>query len=135
MRSKYAALLAAIICSLGAGLRAPADPAPAHLVVDAAHPGAKISPMLYGLMTEEINHSYDGGLYGELIRNRVFKDSAQSPASWSVVQADGAAATIALDNAAPLNSQLPTSLRLDVTSAAEGKHAGVANHGYWGIPV
>jgi len=25
------------------------------------------------LMTEEINHSYDGGLYAELIRNRIFK--------------------------------------------------------------
>ena len=24
-------------------------------------PGAAVSPMLYGLMTEEINHSYDGG--------------------------------------------------------------------------
>ena len=26
-----------------------------------------VSPMLYGLMTEEINYSYDGGLYGELV--------------------------------------------------------------------
>jgi hypothetical protein len=31
---------------------------------------AKSSPTLYGLMTEEINYSYDGGLYAELIRNR-----------------------------------------------------------------
>lgn len=30
--------------------------------------------MLFGLMTEEINFSYDGGLYGELIQNRIFKD-------------------------------------------------------------
>ena len=29
-----------------------------------------VSPRLYGLMTEEINHCYDGGLYAELIRNR-----------------------------------------------------------------
>ena len=47
----------------------------ATIVVDAGKPGHAISPMLYGLMTEEINHSYDGGLYGELIRNRAFKDS------------------------------------------------------------
>ncbi|MBO7071027.1 MAG: hypothetical protein J6W09_07025, partial [Bacteroidales bacterium] len=26
-----------------------------------------VSPMMYGLMTEEINYSYDGGLYAELI--------------------------------------------------------------------
>ena len=35
-------------------------------------PVAKVSPMLYGLMTEEINYSYDGGLYAELIQNRTF---------------------------------------------------------------
>jgi len=33
-----------------------------------------VSPMLYGLMTEEINYSYDGGLYAELVRNRNFKE-------------------------------------------------------------
>ena len=37
-------------------------------------PGAKSSPSLYGLMTEEINHAYDGGLYAELIQNRIFQD-------------------------------------------------------------
>ena len=42
--------------------------------------------MLYGLMTEEINHSYDGGLYAELIRNRIFKDSKTSPEGWSLVK-------------------------------------------------
>ena len=33
-------------------------------------------PTFYGLMTEEINYSYEGGLYGELIRNRTFKADA-----------------------------------------------------------
>jgi hypothetical protein len=28
---------------------------------------APVSPTLYGLMTEEINCSYDGGLYAELV--------------------------------------------------------------------
>ncbi len=46
---------------------------PGKIVVQVDKPGAKISPMLFGLMTEEINHSYDGGLYGELIKNRIFK--------------------------------------------------------------
>jgi alpha-N-arabinofuranosidase len=35
--------------------------------------------MLYGLMTEEINFAYEGGLYGELIRNRSFKADAVVP--------------------------------------------------------
>ncbi len=33
-----------------------------------------VSPTLYGLMTEEINYSYEGGLYAQLIRNTSFKE-------------------------------------------------------------
>ena len=49
--------------------------------IDAGRPAGNVSPRLYGLMTEEINHSYDGGLYAELIRNRAFLDDARSPDS------------------------------------------------------
>ena len=45
----------------------------ATLTVDVKQPKAPVSPTLYGLMTEEINYSYDGGLYAELIRNRTFR--------------------------------------------------------------
>jgi len=58
------------------------------LTLDFAKPGANVSPMLYGLMTEEINHSYDGGLYAELIRNRIFKDNPTKPEGWSLVNED-----------------------------------------------
>jgi hypothetical protein len=34
---------------------------PGKIVVQVDKPGAKIGPMFYGLMTEEINYSYDGG--------------------------------------------------------------------------
>jgi alpha-L-arabinofuranosidase len=34
----------------------------------------KVSPYLYGLMTENINYCYDGGLYAEMVRNRNFKE-------------------------------------------------------------
>src|SRR5579859_1538099 len=101
--------------------------------VDAGHPAGKVSPGLYGLMTEEINHSYDGGLYAELIRNRAFLDDAQTPQHWSVVQSEGAQATIVLDRDHPRSEQTPASLRLDVTAASEGHPAGIANDGYWGI--
>ena len=37
-------------------------------------PAHAVSPTLYGLMTEEINYSYDGGLYAEMVRNRTFQD-------------------------------------------------------------
>jgi len=103
--------------------------------VDASRSAGQVSPILYGLMTEEINHSYDGGLYAELIRNRAFLDDAGSPAHWSVVNSNGAAATIALDPTNAFNVKLTMSLRLTVTDAAKDKPAGVANSGYWGIPV
>lgn len=105
------------------------------LTVDVSHPVEKVSPMLYGLMTEEINHSYDGGLYAELIQNRAFLDSATTPIDWSVVNDNDSAATIALDPANHFNDQLTTSLCLTVTGASENHPAGAANSGYWGIPV
>ena len=87
------------------------------------------------MITEEINHAYDGGLYAELIQNRAFLDDAKSPVHWSVVKDDASAATIALDPANPLNGKLPTSLRLTVTQTTKDHPAGVGNSGYWGIPV
>ena len=62
-----------------------ADLKPGRLTVKVDQPGVKIGPMHFGLMTEEINHSYDGGLYAELVRNRTFKDDPKTPAHWSVV--------------------------------------------------
>ena len=109
-----------------------ADPA---LIIDAGHPSGKVSPRLYGLMTEEINHSYDGGLYAELIRNRAFLDDAHTPAHWSVVNDDVSGATMALDQVNPYNDKLTTSLRLTIDKATPDHPAGVANSGYWGIPV
>ncbi|MGA2061442.1 MAG: hypothetical protein ABSG67_13245 [Thermoguttaceae bacterium] len=41
--------------------------------IDAGKVTGAVSPMLYGLMTEKINFSYQGGLYAELMRNRTFK--------------------------------------------------------------
>ena len=55
---------------------------------------ARVSPELYGLMTEEINHSYDGGIYAELIQNRAFKDDATNPVHWTLVQDGGGAGQI-----------------------------------------
>jgi alpha-N-arabinofuranosidase len=96
-------------------------------------PETPVSPRLYGLMTEEINFSYDGGLYGELIRDRNFKDSAKVPAFWSPLQGPDGKCSITLDKKDPVNSALPVSLRLDIEK--EGSRTAVANEGYWGIPV
>jgi alpha-L-arabinofuranosidase len=105
------------------------------LVIEADQPIGEVSPMHYGLMTEEINHSYDGGLYAELIQNRSFFDNREVPVHWSVVQGSGAAGTIVIDHTTPLNDILTNSLRFDIATASESARAGVANDGYWGIPV
>ncbi len=101
------------------------------LQIDAGKVTGMVSPKLYGLMTEEINFSYEGGLYGELIRNRTFKASTQNPLGWSAV----GDAKITLDSSQPLNSALNVSLKLDTSKATEASPVGIANGGYWGIPV
>src|SRR5678809_371881 len=115
------------------------------LTLDLSKPSAKVSPMLYGLMTEEINHSYDGGLYAELIRNRIFKDNKTTPEGWGLVKDNAAdSADIKLmatseDNIPyderrhAINGALSTCLRLTVEKVTG--RVGIANEGYWGIPV
>ena len=115
------------------------------LNLDFTRYGASVSPMLYGLMTEEINHAYDGGLYAELIRNRIFKDNKTTPDAWSLVK-DGSPSSAAIKLMAAgeenipyderrhaINGALQTCLRLTVEKV-EGR-VGIANEGYWGIPV
>ena len=106
---------------------------PAALQIDATHPGPQVNPMFYGLMIEEINHSLDGGLYGELIQNRVFQDDPTTPVHWSLVQNNGGIGSIALDTTQPVSgTALTTSLKVSVN---QGQRVGAANDGYWGIPV
>ena len=74
-----------MLCTVALIIKSPAAPT---FAVDASRPAGKVSPMLYGLMTEEINHSYDGGLYAELIRNRAFLDDTHSPVHWLAVDGE-----------------------------------------------
>ena len=71
-------VLAAALLLISTGMAQPG----ATLTIDVSQVKAKVSPQLYGLMTEEINYSYDGGLYGELVRNRTFQDRGKIPPSW-----------------------------------------------------
>jgi alpha-L-arabinofuranosidase len=134
---------------------APAAPTgPIVLQIDAGKVTGKVSPMLYGLMTEEINFAYEGGLYGELIRNRSFKADAivprvtpdtyepgkslpvsfkedTQPRFWTGV----GGASVVLDTNNVLNEFLNVSLKLEASTASATSPAGIANGGYWGIPV
>ncbi len=56
-------------------LASPAQDKPAVIHVDVAHPGAAISPQMFGIFFEDINFAADGGLYPELVKNRSFEFS------------------------------------------------------------
>src|SRR5580698_3236524 len=110
-------------------------------------------PTFHGLMTEEINYAFEGGLYPELIRNRNFKETVparqnrqdpqqSTPAKetkdlvhWSLVQEHGGAGSMELDTSTPLNKAVPASLKLTISQASGNQQVGVANDGFWGIPV
>ena len=100
---------------------------PVVIHIDAAKAAAHDSPKLYGLMTEEINFSYDGGLYAEWVRNRSFTDDPKDPVHWQLVQPEGTSGTMALDPSQPFSDAIATRLKLTAVAAT----VGVANEGYW----
>jgi hypothetical protein len=44
----------------------------ADIRIDTRQPAKKVSPSLFGIFVEEINHGGDGGIYSELVRNGSF---------------------------------------------------------------
>ncbi|MGC2618100.1 MAG: alpha-L-arabinofuranosidase C-terminal domain-containing protein [Acidobacteriaceae bacterium] len=96
---------------------------------------APVSPTLYGLMTEEINYSYDGGLYAEMVRNRTFRADWSGTIDWLLVEKGNAAASESRDASTGPSNALNHSLKLDVQSADAHDAAGVLNGGYWGMAL
>ena len=124
-----------IACSVAAALLALAASTvlaqkAAKLRIDTTKVEHPVSPMLYGLMTEEINHSYEGGLYAQLLGNHTFRDK-----SWEMVLNGNAKATVDIDKTTGPSSALPTSEMLTVKQASPGNEAGLSNNGFWGIPA
>ena len=107
----------------------------AQLNIDTGNIVSPVSPVLYGLMTEEINHSYDGGLYAELVRNPTMRNFWSGVEGWELVRNGNADAEMMQDKEAGPSSALPTSLKLVIKSASAKGEAGVSNSGYWGIGV
>jgi alpha-N-arabinofuranosidase len=105
------------------------------LAIQADHATARVSPTLYGLMTEEINFSYDGGLYAELVRDRAIGGDWQALEHWSQVVRGNSQVKISVDEKTGPSAALPRSLRVGVLAATEAAPAGVENDGFWGIPV
>ncbi|MBQ8968415.1 MAG: carbohydrate binding domain-containing protein [Bacteroidaceae bacterium] len=107
--------------------------------VDLTSPGHPVSPTLYGIFFEDINHAADGGLYAELIRNRSFEELRSDHRRERVVSPEDTSAplawqsfggsTIALTTEGMLNEAQQHALQLSVTQPG----GGVENLGYWGM--
>ena len=88
------------------------------LTIQVDHPTAAVSPTLYGLMTEEINYSYDGGIYGELIRDRTPSQAWDALRLWPMVARGDSIVNVSTDDSAGLSKALARSLRVTVTKAS-----------------
>jgi len=142
---KYAAVLGVVACVSAAAMQGqqagspvPVVPGPqavATLTIQADKAVAKVSPTLYGLMTEEINYSYDGGLYGELVQDRTFLSSRSDTENWVPVPQGTARGMVARDMTTGPSAALPASLKMTVTQADSANAYGLRNRGWWGVPL
>ncbi|KIJ27493.1 glycoside hydrolase family 51 protein [Sphaerobolus stellatus SS14] len=95
--------------------------------------GAQAVPTtLFGATFEEVNQAGDGGIYAELLKNRAFqKVTPGTPESLDGWQSVGGANITVVQDASPVSTALPNSLRVTIPT---GKIApvGFANEGYFG---
>ncbi|GGK51988.1 alpha-L-arabinofuranosidase C-terminal domain-containing protein [Streptomyces flaveus] len=110
--------------------------------VDAAAPGTAISPDLFGVFFEDLNHAADGGLYAELVQNRSFEYSPDhrpewhALTAWELLERDGAAGSVTVSVEAPLHPANPHHAVLRTTTAgADGRGAALRNEGFDGVAV
>jgi alpha-N-arabinofuranosidase len=127
------ALALAAVASTGL-LQAQAPSAKLSIQLD--KPLHAVSPSLYGLMTEEINFSYDGGLYAEMVRNRTFQDHGfGGVAHWDIEHLGHSDASMAIDPTDGPSAALDHSLAITIKEADASNPAGVRNEGYWGMAL
>ncbi len=108
----------------------------------------EVSPMLYGLMTEEINYSYEGGLYTQLIPNPSFADMFNPgggrrgrrpngnaprytvrPDRWQL--SDTVKVQVRQNRQGGINNANPTSLVVHFDEPG----LSLVSEGYWGFPI
>jgi alpha-N-arabinofuranosidase len=135
MSKKTFARLATLAVAFMAVAATLAQTPTAKLTIHADQPVSKVSPTLYGLMTEEINFSYEGGLYAEMVRNRTFGGDWSGILHWYLIEDGNAQATMTADRQTGPSDAIKSSLKLDIKQADEHNQAGVLNEGWWGMPL
>ena len=130
MRHLYLPLL------LAAGALA-LTPPPQTITVDAAHPGAAISPQMFGIFFEDINFAADGGIYPELVKNRSFEFQEPFTGWHAILSATLAKGIIApkgeisIRTDSPLNATNPHYLRVRAYEPGYGFY----NTGFRGMGI
>ena len=133
----YKNILLTAVCSLFVV----AAQAQVTIDIDTQQRGPEVSPMLYGIFYEDINHAADGGIYAELIRNRSFEDGPRygAPADmqgWFTYAAAPSQLTARLIQPSKktplLNSVQHNALELTV-KASKAMPVSLVNKGFWGI--
>ena len=94
--------------------------------VDTRAMGAPVQPTMYGLFFEDINFAADGGLYGELVKNRSF-EFPQSYMGWRVF------GNVDLEDDGPFE-RCPHYVVLSDPGHRE-RRTGLQNEGFFGIGV
>lgn len=146
--SKHALSLGVILNAIGTGvapMTATAQPSTrpavmsAKITVHLDQPAKPISPDLFGIFFEDLNHSAEGGLYAELVRNRSFDFSTVENSQWNaltgweLIQRNGGRASVNIDAAEPIHPSNPTYAVLEVGDASGD--VGLSNGGFDGIAV
>ncbi|OJD34395.1 alpha-n-arabinofuranosidase a [Diplodia corticola] len=92
--------------------------------------GNATSPLMYGFMFEDINHSGDGGISGQLLRNNGFQGDDDNTTAYAPI----GDVDLSVDSNNPLTTAIQRSLAVAVPEGATGD-VGFSNEGYWGILV
>jgi alpha-L-arabinofuranosidase len=129
---KFAVVLGIAVCVGTVTLNAQGA---ATLTINTDKPVGKVSPTLYGLMTEEINYSYEGGLYAEMVSNRNFMSDWSGVNQWVVTPFGTAAGSVENDKANGPSAALPSSMKVTVRKADAASPLGLVNDGWWGMAV
>jgi alpha-L-arabinofuranosidase len=109
---------------------------PTLINVDLTHPGAAISPQMFGIFFEDINFAADGGLYPELVKNRSFEFDKPLTGWHEILEIstrglDPSKGELAVRTEDPLNTNNPHYLRASVYEPGYG----FWNSGFRGIGV
>lgn len=119
---KLKAILCVIALMVGVAVRAQTN----VMDINTKRVGAAIQPTTYGIFFEDINYAADGGLYGELLKNRSF-EFPQTLMGWQTF------GNVSVKDDGPFE-RCPHYVVLSDPGHKE-RRTGLVNEGYFGIGV